>query len=177
LGGYTGTGFSNSVYTSTDAQSWSAVTVTTPFTARSQHCAFSDGANLYVYGGESSGGANAVLNKGLLKSTDLGVTWTQVIADVGTTGYLYPTCGYVNGNMVIAMGGSLTTGYSATSFTNTVRSSSDGGATWTSTPAVPAAYTYSSYYGAAFTVLSNVLYVTLGEVSNTVYAGVWKISQ
>lgn len=177
LGGYTGIGFSNSVYTSTDAQTWSVVAVTTPFTARSMHCAFSDGANLYVYGGESSGGANAVLNKGLLKSTDLGLTWAQVIADVGTAGTLYPTCGYVNGNIVIAMGGGLITGYSATSFTNTVRSSSDGGATWTSTPAVPAAYTNSSYYSAAFTVLNNVLYVTLGEDSGNVYAGVWKISQ
>jgi hypothetical protein len=176
LGGYTGIGFSNSVYTSTDAQTWSAVTVTTPFSARSMHCAFSDGANLYVYGGESSGGTNAVLNKDLLKSADLGVTWTQVIADVGTTGALYPTCGYVNGNIVIAMGGSLTTGYSATTFTNTVRSSSNGGVSWTSAPAVPATYTNSSYYSAAFTVLNNVLYVTLGEDASSVYGGVWKIS-
>lgn len=102
------------VYKTTDGSTWTQVASAAEFGYRTAAAMVSFGGKLVIIGGKNSGG-----NLTSVYSSPTGATWTQETADAGIGSVAYVTAAVFDGK-IWATGGN----------TNTVRISSDGGATW-----------------------------------------------
>jgi N-acetylneuraminic acid mutarotase len=127
MGGYFMPGYSGSdVWRSTDnGATWTLQTGQPGWTVRSGHSsvAMPDGSIVLMGGGHDW---YAPTNNDVWRSTDNGVTWTQLTAHAGWTARSHQSSVAIPDGSIVLMGG-----YDATGARNDVWRSTDNGATWT----------------------------------------------
>lgn len=114
-----------SIWSSADGTSWSSVGTIAGTGNRTEFCPYSLGGNLYIAGGVTDG---TTLKNDVWKSTNNGVTWSQITAAAAFSARRAAGFWVYNSKLWIG-GGSTTTG-AYTTVLNDVYSSSDG-ITWT----------------------------------------------
>ena len=156
-GGYT-TSAQNDVWYTSDFRTWTQVTVSTAFTARYGHTMLSYNGYLWILIG--SGVTNTY------QSSDLGVNWIEVNADIGLGQREYHASVVFENKMWILGGNSGGTRQ------NNVYSSTDGD-TWTT---VDSSADWDARSGHCAAVLLNKIFVYCGYSGTAYYNDVWSSS-
>lgn len=160
------TGANSSQVWKFDGTSWAPVAVTTPFPARRRHAMVLHGGNLYVIGGvgDAAGPADPVTEattgylSDVWRSTDEGVTWTQL-----TSAAAFPArfghCAISLAGMLYVIGG-----YDGTAALP-VYESADDGRTWARVATLPDPFTQLNLVNSACAVHDARIVVTGGAAA------------
>jgi hypothetical protein len=129
MGGWDGSNYLNDVWRSTDqGENWTQMTAAAPWTARSDHSsvALPDG-NIVLMGGFTKMGSSTYRVNDVWRSTDKGVTWTQITTIAEWTRRSNHTSVVLpDDSSIVLMGGA---GWD--NYLNDVWRSTDQGTTWT----------------------------------------------
>jgi len=149
FGGNTGSADLADMYSSTDGNTWTAVTLTgDAISARSGQTMLVSGSTMYIIGGSN--------NTDVYASTD-GIAWTR---QTSSASFLSGLSGY----SAVALGGNLYVvgGETSAGLTNAVWKSTDGGVTWSS---VTQSFPFSARRGFAATTYNSEIWLA-GGITN-----------
>lgn len=160
-------GGTGQVWYSADGVTWASATTSPAWAGREGYVCYSLDGTLYLAAGIN--GASTLLND-VYKSTDQGVTWTQITAAAAFSARQYPA-GFVYNSKLWIMGGATNSG--GTVRVNDVYSSTDG-ITWT---LATAAAGWSARYRMSHTVHNNTMYIGPGTSNNAIISGLQYAAQ